>query len=750
MFLHLFLAVLVLITRHFTTFLHCVIRLLLKMKGKYKKKSTFFKKGNKDQKRLTGDDVSSVITPPTIWSKRLSHDEFCRVAQTGPDGYTYTVNDHHHAPANVKLLRPTVPNTPELVVERAAAPEGTGEMRLLGRDRTIAMFNDFIQSHSRDNECNNLQVKLNNEIKVGLCWKWTLCCSTCKFVSKEYKLYEECQSSNRGPKYAAPNIGLQAGLKESTIGSTKARLILAATNTPPPARNSMQKASRKVGEVICKLNDEDMSNRIEEMKKLNEDRGLPANNPINIQVDGRYNSYVMGSRRKPGQNASQVIGIAREDMTDDHKILAMYIDNKLCWTGAWLAGKGYDVRCPGDHHNCTANVKHCEPLGEARFGYHVGKELSLHQVLVKHITCDGDSTSSLQVERAQQDMLMPNWKLTRLADRNHKGQCQYRTGLKAEFSNNMFPAPTQAERNECKKSFSADLKKRAALVIETLYKKHAGDTNIITSKLQNIVDTIILCYQGDCSRCRNMTTMCSGGVTTSWWARSQDLRQSNLHRGDIHMDEEDEKFTRVLLEMQLSVQSYKEFKLHTSTQSCEAANRSISACLPKNVTFCRDFRARASTAVHRINNNIGNSLHMKLDALGAPITPGSRTAKALKKIQHASDYYQKYQKELAVKKRQASVRARRTKEYYLHKKHKKACTDYNKDQLNKNASCTPALIRKSKEQPPKKIIKHKDHPYCRKSVLSDDHTYGRPPRPAARKPTKKSPTNKRKPNDDKS
>ena len=719
------------------------------MKGDNKRKCTYFRKGHRGYKRLMNDDTSSETEHPTIWSKRLSHDEFSRIAQTGPDGYTYTVNDQHHAPANVKLLRPTVPNTPELVAERAAAPEGTGEMRYLGRDKTIAMFNDFVSMHKTDNNCDNLQIKLNNEVKFGVVWKWTLCCSSCKFISKEYKLYEECESSSRGPKSAAPNIGLQAGLKESTIGPTKARLILAAMNTPPPCRSSMQKASRKVGEVICKLNDEDMSSKIEDIKKLNQSRGLPANNPINIQVDGRYNSYVMGSRRKPGQNASQVIGIAREDMTDEHKILSMYIDNKLCWTGAWLAGKGYDVQCPGDHPNCTANIKQCEPLGEARLGYHIGKELSLHQLLVQHITCDGDSTSSLEVERAQQEMLMPNWKLTRLADRNHKAQCQFRAGRKAEFSNNMFPAPTQTERNEYKKAFSADLKKRAALIIESLYKKYTGDSNKITSKLPLIVDTLLLCYQGDCSRCRNMVTMCSGGVHTSWWARSQDLKIMNLKRGDIHMDEEDEQFTRILLQMQLSIESYKEFKLHTSTQSCEAANRSISACLPKNVTYCRDFRARVATAVHRINNKVGNSLHLKLDALGAPITSGSRTAKALKQIQHMSNYHKKYQKEKMVKKRQAFMRAKRAKEFHLNRRIRNVCTDYNKDHLNKTPSCSH-LTRKMKEQPPKKSKQRSDHSYCRKSVLPDDHSYGRPPRPAARIPTKKPPRNTKKPNPGKS
>ncbi|CAC5392504.1 unnamed protein product [Mytilus coruscus] len=62
-----------------------------------------------------------------------------------------------------------------------------------------------------------------------------------------------------------------------------------------------------------------------------------------------------------GQNASQAIGIACENETDNHDIIGFHLVNKLCWVGAWLRGKGYDVECP-NHEYCTANTNRYDPL----------------------------------------------------------------------------------------------------------------------------------------------------------------------------------------------------------------------------------------------------------------------------------------------------------------------------------------------------------------------------------------------------
>jgi hypothetical protein len=670
--------------------------------GKKRKLNSVFKPGNKLQKRRWQDN-SGEVEPQSTWSKRLKKEEFDRVTKTGPDGYTYTIPDADGNPGHVKLLRPK-PASPDLADSYANAKTEKGGMRLLSKHRTVDMMNNAITKHAEQTKCNKLKISVHKEDQRGLCWRWTLSCDNCTFTSTDYQLYEEVSAPNkRGRKAAAPNRGLHVGLKNYTIGPSKARLIIAATNTPPPSRSSMQTTGRQVGEIITEVNRKDLRRQIETIKDTNQARGLPRESPINIQLDGTYNSYSMGSRRKPGQNASQVIGICREDMTDQHKVLGMHLQSKLCWTGAWLMGKGYDVQCPGGHANCTANTSQHEPLGEAKFGYEIGKELSLNNILIKHVTSDGDARSSKELERAQKELLDPMWDVSRLADRNHKAQCQYRTGQKAEFSGDMFPVRTIEKRNIFRKAFSADVKSRCVRMMEDLHKTCQGNTQVIAQKIPTLLDNVLLCYNGDCRRCRFTMTQCGGGKKTCWWFRSKDLRSVGLARGQINMTQQDYNLTKRLLEMQLSIAAVQEMRLHTSTQACEAANRAITASLPKTVKFSRDSLPRLSTAVHRINNGVGNSVHTLLEAVGAPMTRGSLAAKAVRDMQQQCAYSKHYHKRPAVKIRRASVQKQRTVDYMQNKlKGKTTRSDYCKDQLENIPS-----VRK---QPPRR---RGDHAYAK-------------------------------------
>ena len=110
----------------------------------------------------------------------------------------------------------------------------------------------------------------------------------------------------------------------------------------------------------------------------------------------------------------------------------------MCWTGAWLKGKGFNIECPGNHEGCTANISQFSPLSEEKVGYEIGKQLILNDVLVRYVTTDGDSRSSHGIERAMK-LLDPLWKVDRLADPTHLGQSQFRQCQRATFSDEMFP-----------------------------------------------------------------------------------------------------------------------------------------------------------------------------------------------------------------------------------------------------------------------------------------------------------------------
>ena len=90
-----------------------------------------------------------------------------------------------------------------------------------------------------------------------------------------------------------------------------------------------------------------MNDKLELLRDTNLNRGLANTNEIGISHDARYNSITFGHSKKPGQGSSQAVSIACETVTDKRYIIGVAVENKLCWTGAWLRSKGFDVKCPG-------------------------------------------------------------------------------------------------------------------------------------------------------------------------------------------------------------------------------------------------------------------------------------------------------------------------------------------------------------------------------------------------------------------
>ena len=70
-----------------------------------------------------------------------------------------------------------------------------------------------------------------------------------------------------------------------------------------------------------------------------------------------------------------------------------------------------------------------------------------------------------------------------------------------------------------------------------------------------------------------------------------------------------------------------------TSQKCEAANRSLSTSLPKQVTFSRNFPGRAHATVKRLNRGLGQAIYEQNKFIGAPLPAGSDAVKQLFKLQ---------------------------------------------------------------------------------------------------------------------
>lgn len=610
---------------------------------------------------------------------RLSREEFGRVAKLSPDGTRYEVPGADGNQGTTKLLRPAGDTAPEVSVAylQEADKSCSGEMRLVHREKMCTMFNTAIREHGQyKGACGMPSFYVWQELQKGMAWKVAVACRTCGYKGSLHQLYDTVPKAGRGAKAAAVNHGLQVGLLDSPIGNTKAQVVVAALNTPPPSLKGMMKTSYAVCSRTVTQAEDDLHRIRRQMVETNKARGLPAKEPVNISIDTRYNSDRISCRNKAGQSASQAVGIAIENQTDQHRIVGVHLQNKLCWVGAYLRSRGFTAECPGGHIACTANTAQTDPLSEHTIGQRLGDLFAEDGIFIKYVTTDGDARTAEGVALSMRKMA-EDWVVLRQADTTHLGQSQFRHTLKATFNNHMFPGETAAERQEQQRNFGLDIKSRCHAIFKQLFIQTNGNVATIASKMADTIECTLNCYGGDCSRCRFHSVVCNGGSRKNWWSQSCYLKTGGLKRGMINMTAADKVLLRQILNMKLSFQGLHMMRHNTNTNKNESINRAISASAPKNVNFSRAAEARIHKAVHRINHGAGNSLLIMLQAAGCAISRGGRVAKAIRRMQERFQYQREYRRRSAVKRHKMHSKFQQRRGHWVAKQHK-----YRKGQLD--------------------------------------------------------------------
>lgn len=445
----------------------------------------------------------------------------------------------------------------------------------------------------------------------------------------------------------------------------------------------MQSLSNKVGSQTAQLNEKDMQQRRKNLHNIVQK--LSGSSGIDIGVDGRYNSSTYGSRRKCGQNASQAILTATGQCGQEKEILGLFVQNKLCWSGAWLRSRGFDAKCP-NHAGCTANTGRTETISEYTMGIELGKAFTLDEVLISNVVTDGDSRSHEGIQLALHNK-NPLWNVLRQSDTTHLGMSQFKKTVKCEFSRGFFPThlKTKAERSELQRVLAEDVRTRCHITFNNLYELCDGNVKRIALQLPSLVKTILDCYNGDheqCQRRRGNIIGCGGGKSNNWFKKSYYLNSLVYRITDFDMTMQDRKLLKEIIKMKLGMNSLEMLKLNLNTNKNEAIHRGYSASLPKNVNFSKNVHGRVHSAVHRLNNNIGDSLHMKLENVGAPLPKGGCAAKAVQQIQNESIFHREYQKRKIVTERAAYSQRNQRFEYNQAKKNRKPMDMYKKGLLD--------------------------------------------------------------------
>ncbi len=295
-------------------------------------------------------------------------------------------------------------------------------------------------------------------------------------------------------------------------------------------------------------------------------------------------------------------------------------------------------------------------------GEELGRQMADAGLTVKYATTDGDGRSAEGVQNAMRGK-DGDCSVMQMADTTHLGKSQSKHAMKAEFSAGMFPGVTAQQPQFQQKTFALDIKNRGHIIFNEMHTKYAGNLKVISTQIPKVIDATVLCYAGDCSKCCRNSVVSSGGKQGNWWKKSLYL-QSCPGLSRLNMTWNDRNILVDLLQIKLGGGSLQKIKHNTNTNKNEAINRGISASLPKNVNFSRNAKARAYSAIHRINKGQGKSVISLLNAVGCPIGQSSMVMDTLNQMQHVSEYNRCYYQMRKQKRAKIHRKTSQMRDYY--------------------------------------------------------------------------------------
>jgi len=526
-----------------------------------------------------------------------------------------TFRDVDNSPTNVSPLRPCkdrvgyvdqfrVPSKdsqvhPDLLTNKVYVPALLQSM----------MAKEYKNHRLRHENCRgDLEIDGYASIKWGLGWQERLKCTKCTYVSQHYKMYHEVERKGSGRRAAQINVGVQIGLASTSIGNSGTCRILNSANIIAPSRTSMQKGANKVNAALQTINEKSMRQIRRTLVYENSRVGQKDPHMFNVEGDSCYNNPIFNSEATPFQAGTVVTTTFCENNTKNKKVLGVHVGSKLCTIGAKLRNKGSNVLCPNHRGHCTANIPQNQAIGdEGQWNTRVASEIST-EVKIANFTCDGDSKGFKGVETSQKHTV------GHLKDLRHLGNSLRRELNKAPFSKGMLTGHT---KSNIRSRFALSVKSRCMAELKCAHKKHRGNIRVLKRVMPNVISTMILCFRGYCgTECRKYSLVCSGHH-----AQSKNYLPANVK---VKMTANDQTVLTKCIEMILGPTALDATKLLTTTQKCEAVNRSYQAVNPKTMNFSRNCGGRIHGQVHKLNVGYGSSVIIKTTELNAHLTRGSK------------------------------------------------------------------------------------------------------------------------------
>ena len=577
-----------------------------------------------------------------------------------PFAERFTGVPHQSSPGGI--LRPTEPAEPTQVegALKGKDPDGVADGYSVVHISTFSSaVQQCITEHGQTHPaCSGRLVTAYNLItKWGVSAIVRLKCDSCDFVSQKNKLFREITTPGRGRNPAEPNRSLAVGLNCTSIGNAGAQRLFAAMAINTPTQSSLQKQLNTVGDKITVLNNMDMEAHRTKLKDVLEYGGYCRDTPIPAECDRQYNNSLRNSRGKtPYAPATQSRDVLAENLTPEKKIIAFNHENKLCKAGAAARAKGSNVSCPG-HTGCTATIGFNDNIGDEKRG---GRKLAqsllsgAETITVNKITTDADGRMA---EGFSEEMAAEHVTTERFLDVVHKKRSLRRALSKANLKPTIKSTKLLSkERALAYKRLADSLAWRAEGEVKGAPDK-LNTVEEITDAVSGAIPAILNCYEGNHTLCKQSSLVCDGVET-----RYEYLPEYACGAFSFSQSERDS--IAAILNKKMGKQALLDTRHHFTTQKAEATNHCFATTNPKHTMTCaRNGVHRDNSAIHMLNNPVGDSIFEKTRYCGVAITPNTLCLETLNKMSKRQADDRRRSHTRVYQQRRASLRRRRYESY---------------------------------------------------------------------------------------
>ena len=647
-------------------------------RGSRKCGKSWFKAGHKI--RSGGwTSTSEALDTPRQSLKRLTHQEFER---------TFTSADDIIVPIAARVLNsrcsqidPTnLPSSPGAAL-RPLVKESSEVDILLKERKEENQIGGYLDVHlptcvNAIQECisehqdasplctGRLVTAANLTTKWGFSAKAMLTCKKCHFVSKEKNLYREIYEGKPGRRPADINRAFAMGMLNVNTGPTGATRMFTSMNKSVPAPSSIVKQLRHVGEKMEEMNKADMARQRRLVKNTLEHAGYPKHTPIPVEADRQYNIALRSARRRtPFAPATQTRDVCVENITPDKKVIAFNHESKLCQLGRIARARGETLTCPG-HSGCTATISVTHNSGDEKLG---GKKLAHilcsgpEPIVVDKITTDADGRMAQGMSEVM--MAYNGTQTETFLDTTHLNRSvaaavsrsKIRPRLVVESSSKSI---TAKDREQAKNKLGDSLSRRAEREVRALWSasNHLVSLQEIQKAISKTIPAMIKCYEGKHELCIKHSFICNGTP------RYEYLPQ--FAHGAFRFSGEDVRLLTHILNKRMGAEAVRKTRFGFTTQKAESMNHAFQTTNPKHsMHSSRNGVYRDHSAIHMVNNAVGDSILMKARVCGVPHDANSPCLRGLNQLSKRQIYWRLRARTTRYKSRRADLRRERYRNY---------------------------------------------------------------------------------------